>query len=559
MKKSLLIVLALALMATVFVSCNNEPKKVTVTFIPGDATGQTYTQAIPAGVATKLEKNRFENPGYAFNGWSMSPTGGNDYPDEGSVIFAADTNLYAVWTKIYSITGGEATGGKLIPEKVSYIERDEIQSVKMIIEHDEDHYLSDVSLAGSKNTQAFFFLSRLVIPADSTGDIVMTPVFEEKPATVSYLSVEWDAVKSEVVEKTMTVESSDYRLVHSSTKSLSDGIYVVVSDVEIGDRISVSGDVTLIIPDGVTLKVDKGITVPEGAKLTVFGQEQSTGELTIDKNDLDGHAGIGGDDKCGCGEIVIGGGVITAEGGNNSAGIGGGSFNKAGAVAILKGTVYAKGGESGAGIGGGLNTDGGIISIYGGTVDVTIATNGAGIGGGNCGDGGTILLAGGNIKAVSYVYGLRSGAGIGGGNKGSGGDITICGATIEAQGSDGAAGIGGGLDADGGTVTIKSGNVKSTGGRGAAGIGGGWDGNGADVTIIGGTIDITGGDGNVDVEEPWHNSAIGKGFSDHGKLDDKTLVLGGGVKLVTQGYDDTKWKEWDGKSRPYKMKTKTEE
>ena len=68
MKKSLLIVLALALMATVFVSCSNEPKNVTVTFIPGDATGQTYTQAIPAGVATKLEKNRFENPGYAFNG-----------------------------------------------------------------------------------------------------------------------------------------------------------------------------------------------------------------------------------------------------------------------------------------------------------------------------------------------------------------------------------------------------------------------------------------------------------------------------------------------------------
>lgn len=527
MKKSLLKVLALALMATVFVSCSNEPKNVTVTFIPGDATGQTYTQAIPAGVATKLEKNRFENPGYAFNGWSLSPTGGNDYPDEGSVIFAADTNLYAVWTKIYSITGGEATGGKLIPEKVSYIERYEIQSVKMIIEHDEDHYLSDVSFAGSKNTQAFFFLSRLVIPADSTGDIVMTSVFEEKPVTVSYLSVEWDAEKSEVVEKTMTVKSSDYRLVHSSTKGLSDGIYVVVSDVEIGDRITVSGDVTLIIPDGVTLKVDKGITVPEGAKLTVFGQEQSTGELTIDKNDLDGHAGIGGDDKSGCGEIVIGGGVITAEGGNNSAGIGGGSFNKAGTVTILKGTVYAKGGESGAGIGGGLNTDGGIISIYGGTVDVTIATNGAGIGGGNCGDGGTILLAGGNIKAVSYVYGLRSGAGIGGGLDG----------------------------ADGGTVTIKSGNVKSTGGRGAAGIGGGWDGNGADVIIIGGTIDITGGDGNVDVEEPWHNSAIGKGFSDHGKLDDKTLVLGGGVKLVTQGYDDTKWKKWDEKSRPYKMKT----
>ena len=556
MKKSLLIVLALALMATVFVSCSNEPKKVTVTFIPGDATGQTYTQAIPAGVATKLEKNRFENAGYAFNGWSLSPTGGNDYPDEGSVIFAADTNLYAVWTKIYSITGGEATGGKLIPEKVSYIERDEIQSVKMIIEHDEDHYLSGVSFAGSKNTQAFFFLTRLYVPAGSSGDIVMTPTFEEKPATVSYLSVEWDAEKSEVVETIMTVESKDYALVKSSTKNLNKGIYVVVSDVEIDSRMTVSGDVTLIILDGKALKADKGITVPEGAKLSIFGQGNGTGKLIIDNNDLDGHAGLGGDDNSDCGEIVIGGGIITAEGGLNGAGIGGGASRKAGTVTILKGTVDARGGESGAGIGGGLNADGGTINIYGGTVDATGAANGAGIGGGNCGAGGTILLAGGTIKATNSTEGLRGGAGIGGGNTGKGGDITISGATIEAHGGDGGAGIGAGVGGeDGGKVTITGGDVKSTGGRGAAGIGGGWRGSGADVTINGGKIDITGGKGNVDVDVPWHNSAIGKGYHSGSAVEDKTLVLGEGVSLVTQGKDETEWKPWDGESRPFKMKT----
>ena len=203
------------------------------------------------------------------------------------------------------------------------------------------------------------------------------------------------------------------------------GWYIVRdTDVTINQRVTVSGDVHLILTDGAHLTVNGGIGVGEGNSLTIYAQ--STGE------------GMGT--------------LITTADDKDNAGIGGGYYGNGGSITINGGDVRANGGSyGGAGIGGGDSGDGGIITINGGDVTATGGRNGAGIGGGYNGNGGSITINGGDVRAT-------------------GGDVT-------ANGGSYGAGIGGGWSGDGGSITINGGSVTATGGSYGAGIGGGDSGN----------------------------------------------------------------------------------
>ena len=230
-------------------------------------------------------------------------------------------------------------------------------------------------------------------------------------------------------------------VVESSTTAWNDGWYVVNGVVTIGSRVTVSGEVHLILADNARLTVNDGINVTEGNSFSVYAQSvgENMGTLTATSSQF-GKAGIGG-------EYLASGGTITIHGGN----------------------VTATGGGSAAGIGGGKDSgSGGNIIIHGGTVKATGGGLAAGIGGGNGGSGGTVTIHGGNVTAS----GGEDAAGIGGGWKGSGGTITIHGGSVTATGGDDAAGIGGGWKGSGGTITIHGGSVTATGGGSAAGIGG---------------------------------------------------------------------------------------
>ena len=81
------------------------------------------------------------------------------------------------------------------------------------------------------------------------------------------------------------------------------GWYVVSSDVTIGteeapQRVTVSGDVHLILANGADLTVNGGIGVNENNSLTIYAQPTKDGEtpgsLTV-QNVQAGYAGIGGD------------------------------------------------------------------------------------------------------------------------------------------------------------------------------------------------------------------------------------------------------------------------
>ena len=247
--------------------------------------------------------------------------------------------------------------------------------------------------------------------------------------------------------------------------------WYVVNDagVTINGRITVTGDVHLILADGAKLTARWGINVSDGNSLTIYGQTNGTGELIagIKNAGVDGHlAGIGGNSRESGGTITINGGKVTAQGSYSAAGIGG----DGGKITVNGGTVNATGDSHGAGIGGGGHESGdgggGEITVNGGTVTAQGGDSGAGIGGGRLGDGGKITVSGGTVEATGGV----GSAGIGGGNVGFGGEITISGGTVEATGGDGGAGIGDGGDGGDGKITISGGTVTAQGNGDGAGI-----------------------------------------------------------------------------------------
>ena len=266
-------------------------------------------------------------------------------------------------------------------------------------------------------------------------------------------------------------------------------------------QLMTNSNVTLVLMDGSknsftcngmngsNYYMQSGIFVNPTAKLTIRGQSDNSGELTVNGGYYS--AGIGGGPNGNPGKIVIEGGNVTANSYDdigstgNGAGIGGGGGNsdKSNSSAeeiIIRGkanvTAVSKG--NGAGIGGGGNNNniagaGGTIKIYGdATVTAIGEGRGAGIGGG--GSNNNTAGAGGAIdiydNATVTATGLMNGAGIGGGGfgttgaAGASGNIAISSNPIIVAKSSIGMGIGSGTDRAGvpaaaNLITIDSGNV----------------------------------------------------------------------------------------------------
>ena len=168
--------------------------------------------------------------------------------------------------------------------------------------------------------------------------------------------------------------------------------YVANGKVNIANRITVTGNVTLKLTDGCTLTAPNGIEVKAGNSLTIEGGTNGTGTLIIAKNEYS-KAGIGGGsgthswDPIKYGNITINGGIVNVTGGAYGAGIGGNnnSITGCGTITINGGIVNATGGTGAAGIGGGRGYDSakggcGDIVINGGQVTATGGYDGPGIG-----------------------------------------------------------------------------------------------------------------------------------------------------------------------------------
>ena len=232
-----------------------------------------------------------------------------------------------------------------------------------------------------------------------------------------------------VTFETLTVEATS---ITSDSITLASGWYVVDSNITVGSRITVLGDVHLILSEDCCLTANKGIAVNSGNSLAIYEQAGGTGTV-IASCASEWNAGIGGDNGNVCGNITINGGIVIASGGVHSAGIGTGhnsGTDGIGVITINGGSVTATGGAkywewywekegAGAGIGGGngYSTSSPEIIIRDGVVIATgqYGGNGIGKGGGQSGNIGNITITGGNITAIGS-YGIGGG---GGGTKGT--------------------------------------------------------------------------------------------------------------------------------------------
>ena len=216
--------------------------------------------------------------------------------------------------------------------------------------------------------------------------------------------------------------------------SIADGATVTLDGVTINGvnnasykwaGITCLGDATIILSGMDTVKGFQlyypGIHVPQNKTLTI----QGSGSLTARSNGMG--CGIGGGNQIACGNIVIAGGTITANGGQYHAGIGGGTAS-CGDISITGGTVTATSGMSGAGIGSGGQGSCGNISITGGNINATGGEYAAGIGSGNTGSCGTVTITNG-VTSVTATKGNSAQHSIGAGYSGTCGTVTVGGAT----------------------------------------------------------------------------------------------------------------------------------
>ncbi len=235
---------------------------------------------------------------------------------------------------------------------------------------------------------------------------------------------------------------TNYNLIYQEG-NLNEGWWVVAEDFTLNSRITCTGDVKLIIKDGVTLNVNGGINVGSGSNFTVYAQSDgdNMGRLVI--NDVSKYeAGIGGNHRQEHGVITINGGDVTVEGGNSGAGIGSGADMNS-------------------------TSPNSYIYIHGGKVNATGGNYSAAIGGGDFNSGGHIVITGGEVNAIGGED--NGGAGIGGSDGYSALEILISGGIINATGGGKSAGIGGGgywaSVGDGGqsgTITITGGQISAT-------------------------------------------------------------------------------------------------
>ena len=243
------------------------------------------------------------------------------------------------------------------------------------------------------------------------------------------------------------------------------------------DAITVSGDVTLVLTDGQTLTLNKGISLDSGATLTI----QGNGTMNVNGTNESTASTVAG-----TGTLVLTSGTLTVKGGNGGSvgeyedevtkSAGGIAIN--GAVTVSGGTLTATGGNGGAGgsgqdsrAGAGAAAISGDVTVSGGTLTATGGNGGSFSGDtlgpdGYAGAGGTAI-----VGSVTITDGTVTATG------GNGGSFTISNYGYALYAGNGGAAIGGNATLTGGTLNQTNGTNGTLGGSGtkeecSAGTGG---------------------------------------------------------------------------------------
>ena len=216
--------------------------------------------------------------------------------------------------------------------------------------------------------------------------------------------------------------------------------YAVQGSVTIGDRITVSVNVNLILADGAVLEAGKGVELRSGDSLTIWGQKEGNGCLNATGGDLDPGIGSGSVDA---GRIAVMGGVVHAIG-EETNGIGGGN----GSLRIAGGNVTAEGRSVGHGVSfsrGEVIVEGGKLTATGGDLSCGLSAR-------------SLRVLGGSIEALAgtFSYGITCIE-----------EIRISGGTVVAKTEDRSVAV----ECEDGEIIITGGNVDARCGTGSGSCG----------------------------------------------------------------------------------------
>ena len=406
-------------------------------------------------------------------GFSTSGTGGT-----GSDLTVYGGEVSAKSSSFTAIGGGRTTSGKVGNSGQTFISGGSVSAYskdKIAFDHAPTYgtnYLPKVSY-GESDTSTVSEIN----PDNSvyTSNKYVSIEKADLTADYQYCSRSWNG--SSVVSSTQTANCTTLDNTNFPT-ALSDGWYAVKGDVTVSDRITISGNVQLILTDGCTLNAKNGINLPESSTLSIYGQSGGTGKLNAE---YDGDTAIGGEYGESCGTLNVYGGTVNANS-TNEAAIGGGdsidgTSGNGGTVNVYGGTVNAVS-DSGAAIGGGDSAtgtggNGGTVNVYGGKLTAG-SSNSVAIGGGSsatgpAGNGGTVNVYGGTVDANSANDTAIGGGCSATGTGGNGGTVNVYGGKLNAVSSSRAA-IGGGLGANRtpgsvGQTFISGGSVSAYSGR----------------------------------------------------------------------------------------------
>ena len=143
---------------------------------------------------------------------------------------------------------------------------------------------------------------------------------------------------------------TDYTTITAGTSawgsSGSETWYVADTSVTVTERITVNGNVNLILADGATLTTGDSITINDGAVLTVYAQSGQSGTLEAKIKSL-ANSYYNGIYMSTGGKLELNGGILTSEGcWNGCAAIGSGRYSGGGTVIVNNGMLIATGGNS---------------------------------------------------------------------------------------------------------------------------------------------------------------------------------------------------------------------
>ena len=338
------------------------------------------------------------------------------FSDDSSYVVRADSNGEAMIVAAYDITldtegkgateidaadnkaaAGDTVTVTAVPEAGCYVES---------ISYEETGASSDPA-GGTLFTGTAEDLNKTISEEFTMpdGNVTVTVIYKQMP--IDYLALDGTT-------KTLT----EYKVVTSDITSMSTGWYVVMDEVAVNRRVTVSGNVDLLLCDGAKLKSDGGFNVSSGNSLTIWQQEEGTGALQarVTNPHNDEFAIIGSNKGYQHGNITINGGVIGITAPLNNPAIGSAESIATdqsagnGKIVINRGNVTATGGTYASAIGGGWGVSGGSVTVNGGVVDVTAGNGATALGSGYRGKANDtdVTINGGNVTVHGVVGGSNA-------------------------------------------------------------------------------------------------------------------------------------------------------